>query len=495
LFAQNGEASEEFGAPVALDGDTMVVGVPLTEGKAGLDQGAAYVFERDLGGPEAWGQAAKLVASDGTFFDLFGVAVAISVDTIVVTTANDDDLGSKSGSAYVFERDAGGSDSWGEVAKLTADDGMADDVFGTAVAIYGDTIVVGAVGDDDLASESGAAYVFERDEGGAGSWGQVAKILADDGALTDRFGGEISIDGDTIAVGVQGGDPDGSVYIYGRDVGAPGAWGQVLEINPPDAGGGSSTFGGAVALDGDTLFVGDWSDAALGGDAGSAYVFGRDVGGPNVWGLVRKFLAADGESLDFFGAEISLSGDVALIAAAGDDDAASDAGAVYVYARNAGGRDSWGRIAKLISPDPQSQHGFGDSIGVEGNTLIIGASRDNDLGTNAGAAYVFLETQIDATLEVTGTCPGLVTVTATGGTPGGELTLWNSRAEGSYFLEIDSCVGTELGLDVPRIAHSGTVDEDGSLTGTREAEEDECGRAMQLLDQVTCTTSNLVNWP
>ena len=124
---------------------------------------------------------------------------------MVIGAHQDDDKGSNSGSAYVFTRDTAGdlASGWTQVAKLTADDGAADDRFGISVSIDGDTVVIGAHADDDKGSQSGSAYVFTRDTAGdlASGWTQVAKLTADDGAADDEFGISVSIDGDTVVIG------------------------------------------------------------------------------------------------------------------------------------------------------------------------------------------------------------------------------------------------------------------------------------------------------
>ena len=158
------------------------------------------------GGPET-----KLTADDGAAGDYFGYSVSISGDTAVVGAYQDD--GSK-GSAYVFERSG---TTWGQQAKLIAGDGAADDYFGISVSISGDTAVVGAYRDDDKASSTGSAYVFERT---GTTWSQQDKLTASDGAAGDYFGYSVSINGDTIAVGAHydddDGDNSGSAYVYGE---------------------------------------------------------------------------------------------------------------------------------------------------------------------------------------------------------------------------------------------------------------------------------------
>jgi hypothetical protein len=201
-MASDAEDADFFGNAVAISGDTVVVGAWYENG-AGSYRGAAYVFDRDAGGADAWGEVAKLTASDAEDIDFFGNAVAISGDTVVVGARSEDGAGSDCGAAYVFDRNAGGADSWGEVTKLTASDAGDDQLFGYAVTVGGDTVVVGAL-------HSGEAYVFDRDAGGADSWGEVAKLMSSDLEDGDFFGNAVAISSDTIVVGAYGEDGAGS---------------------------------------------------------------------------------------------------------------------------------------------------------------------------------------------------------------------------------------------------------------------------------------------
>ena len=156
----------------------------------------------------------KLTASDGAASDYFGDSVAIDGDTLVVGARYDDDNGSASGSVYVFIHSG---IIWTQQAKLTASDGAADDRFGSSVAIDGDTIVVGALLNDDNGTDSGTAYVFTRS---GTTWTQQAKLTASDGALDDEFGQSVAIAGDTIVVGADRDDDNGNrqwiAYVFTR---------------------------------------------------------------------------------------------------------------------------------------------------------------------------------------------------------------------------------------------------------------------------------------
>jgi hypothetical protein len=143
-------------------------------------------------------QVAKLIPSPEwtAEYSEFGRCVAVDGDTLIVGSI-DDDNGSNAGAAWVFGRDQGGPGNWGQVAKLTVSDGAPGDEFGSSVAIDGDIAVVGAPADDDV----GSASVFYRNQGGADAWGQVAKLVAADGSASDQFGISVSISGTTAVVG------------------------------------------------------------------------------------------------------------------------------------------------------------------------------------------------------------------------------------------------------------------------------------------------------
>ena len=148
---------------MAISGDTAVVGA-CCEDTGGFDAGAAYVFQRNQGGADNWGEVKKLTASDAQASDRFGHSVAVSGDTAVVGAFREDAL---VGAAYVFQRNQGDADNWGEVKKLTASDAQDIDFFAHGVAISGDTAVVGAGEADRLSPLSGEGEGW-RATGGSG---------------------------------------------------------------------------------------------------------------------------------------------------------------------------------------------------------------------------------------------------------------------------------------------------------------------------------------
>lgn len=403
LAASDAAAGDQFGDAVAVSGNTIVVGSFLHD-DIGSDSGSAYVFERDQGGAENWGQFKKLTPSDPTAGDNFGNEVSISGDFIVVSAPNNDAIANNAGAVYIFDRNHGGMDNWGQVKKLTANDVEANDEFGSSVSISGDTLVVGVVGDDDAGSFSGSAYIFQRNYGGTDNWGQVKKLTASDGAASDRFGGSVAISGDTVVVGSSrdsdAGTWSGSSYVFERSEGGTDHWGEVTKLTASDAA-EYDFFGGRVAISGDTIVIGASGDDDGGDSSGAAYIFERNEGGIGQWGQLKKLTASDAEAGDSF-ASVAISGDIIVVGASGDDDVNISAGAAYILERNEGGTGNWGEVAKITASDGAFDDIFGNGVSISGDTVVVGARRDDDGSSNSGSAYVFLVDRLPPPcLEVT----------------------------------------------------------------------------------------------
>ena len=391
LIASDAEARDFLGRSVAIEGDVAVV----------RGDRATYIFLRDEGGAANWGEATLL--TDPTSYPVKNSSVAVSGDTVIVGANEDNAEGREAGAAYIFQRDAGGTDNWGEVIKLTASDAEAGDRFGGSVAISSDIAVVGAAYEDgdawapeDIAPrlpeqvDTGAAYVFLRDAGGTNNWGEVTKLTASDALPKDHFGWSVAVSGDTAVVGAPFGETDsqasGPVYVFQRDAGGTDNWGQVNKLTASDSQ--RDFFGGSVAVSGDTIVVGAHVHDYY---VGAAYIFQRDAGGTGNWGEVKKLRASDGQaavgSNDQFGHSVAVSGDTAVVAARGADILVSGPGAAYVFKRDQGGQDNWGDVSKLTASDATERGGFGSSVAVSGDTAVVGSCCQ---GTElTGAAYIF----------------------------------------------------------------------------------------------------------
>lgn len=408
------ELNEEdlFGFSTAISGDTIVVGEPqeiMTPGDPQDDAGAAYVFQRNHGGPDNWGLVKKLVASDGGVGDLFGISVDIDGDTIVVggdqNHDNSPDSPLAGGAVYVFERDFGGKNNWGESARLVASGVEEPGKFGRGVGISGNTIVASNRGDDLFGLYEGAVYVFERDAGGPGAWGQTARLTSSDTGEEDGFGGGLAVDGNLILVGAPlNGVVDfetGAVYVFERSMANPGDWIEVGQLLPVD-GGTFDHFGEVIAIEGETAVVGAYSNDGLVGnlqiDRGAAYVFEKDQGGPDAWGLIKKITASDGETNDEFGSNVEIDEDTIVVGAPDHLVSPSPiyhAGAVYTYERDLGGPENWGESAELSASDGEGAEKF-SVVAIDGEHLVIGAPHAHGGGNAiyAGAAYIFKRHQI-----------------------------------------------------------------------------------------------------
>ena len=483
LVASDGAPDDWFGESVAIDGEILVVGSDIPVIPASV--GSAYVFERDAGGQ--WLEAAKLVASDGATNDQFGISVTVSGTVVLVGARFDDDLAEDSGTAFVYERDE--AEVWSEVAKLVASDGAADDQFGGWVAVDGETAAVGAIGHDELGSASGSIYVFERD--GAGVWAESAELLASDGESGDTFGVSVAIDGDTLVVGADGEDDlganAGAAYVFERD--ELGLWSEVAKLTAPDGAGGDS-FGGAVAVHGSRIVVGAPLSDPQGFNSGSAYVFESDPDGS--WVPVAKLLPADVSLIDNFGESVDISGDRIVAGAFDDDDLGVAAGAAYIFERDASG--IWSEVAKLLASDGAEFDQFGAAVAISGTTPVVGARYDDDLGDASGSAYVF-ELAEGPLLSVTGVCPGEITIGLTGATPDSGLGLIAAFAEGSSSVPAGPCAGTLLGLENPIPLTVVITDGSGSLSIPLTVGDGACGRFLQALDTATCAVSNVAAVP
>ena len=401
LTASDGLRGDEFGISVAVDGDTAVIGAYLDDTTNGDNSGSAYVFTKVSG---VWRQAAKLTASDGAANDEFGYSVAVDGDTIVVGAHQDDadDQDNNEGAAYVFTEPALGWGDWstldtdGKAAltvKLTAYQGAANDEFGISVAVNGNTILVGAHQNDADASDNneGAAYIFTKSSSG---WGnapasgdhrvETAKLIASDATAGDEFGISVAVDGDTAVIGAYHDDHTddgntignaGSAYVFTK---VSGVWSQKAKLIAVD-GAANDEFGISVAVNGDMVVVGARQDDTRNG---AAYVFTKVSG---VWSQKAKLIASDGAADDEFGISVAVEGDTVVIGAYQDDDNGDLFGSAYVFIRDSSG--GWRQRDKLTASDGAERDRYGYSVGVSGDTVVVGAYSDDSNEANTGAAY------------------------------------------------------------------------------------------------------------
>lgn len=368
---KGGEFSQAFGASVAIAGNTIAVGDPY-DGQLGVEVGAVTVFQQDAGGQ--WIEITRITPSVVVEGMRFGTNIALSADRLVVGAARNLVLGNQSGSAYIYERDQGGPNAWGEVARLTPNEFPYTDNFGKAVAIEGDTVAIGAY----TRPTGGRVYIYERDAGGLGAWGETTQLYPDDPGFQACFGVSVDIDNDLLAIGAYGGgDYAGYVYVFQRDP-ATHQWQRLTRFRAADTY-AYHYFGYAVALENWTILAGAPGADSL---AGAAYIFTANPAQPDTWTEQVKLSASDGAMQDYFGYELDLFGDHALVSAPMH---ANAAGKVYLFDRNAPGDDQWGEAASFAGTDTEEGDEFGYRVSSEGDIAVVGAPAS----LPAGSAYIF----------------------------------------------------------------------------------------------------------
>ncbi|MCK5924240.1 MAG: FG-GAP repeat protein, partial [Methylococcales bacterium] len=263
LIALKPSSQDHFGHSVSISGDYAVVGAYGD----GSNAGAAYVFKRS---GDSWKQEARLQASDRAQGDKFGESVSISGDYVIIGAKDNSDQGASSGSAYIFKRNAA---IWTQQAKLTATGASAGDFFGCSVSISGDLALIGSSSDDDNGSSSGAAYVFNR----AGvNWSQTVKLTQTAASAGDEFGASVCIAGDSLIVGaVHDNDAAanaGAAYIFTK---SGGTWSQATQLLAPNPA-ANDEFGFSVSISDSIAVVGAPLSNEVGSNSGGAFAFRGD---------------------------------------------------------------------------------------------------------------------------------------------------------------------------------------------------------------------------
>jgi len=376
-----------FGNSVAIDGDTAVIGAFRDGGVT--ESGAAYVFVRKESG---WVEQQKLVPDDLADKDLFGRSVAISGDSILISSLADDDNGIDSGAAYVFVRLG---DSWIQQQKLLTSDGSQGNQAGWSVDLDGDTALIGVWLDDDNGLFSGSAYVFVREND---VWTEQQKLLPADGATQERFGIGVSVSGDTAIISAMVDDAQGaesgSAYIFQR---SGQTWVEQQKLLPSDGAAGDRS-GISVSIDSNLAVIGSWRDDDQGNDSGSVYMYENIAGS---WTETQKLIPADGGAGQEFGYSVSISGDTLLVGSFSDDDQGVTSGSAYIFKRIDG---TWIEQQKLLPQEVTIGDQFGVSVAVDGLTAISGSWWSDENGDvnheNSGVAYFYETTPVcDATMS------------------------------------------------------------------------------------------------
>jgi len=367
-----------YGGLVAWDATARELEARLVPAAGGIaievdDTDAVYPVTID---PWIATQTATLTATVPDPHDWFGWSVALDGDTALASAPGDDDLDVDAGAAYVFTR---AGSSWQLQEKLLAANASYYEQMGQEVALEGDTA---ALLGSSLFVGGLRVLVFSRS---GTSWTQEAELSPATLDLGFGFTYGLALSGDTIAVGSRWFDVGTliayeTVEVFAR---TGGAWAREAILFSPcselNAG-----FGHSLSLEGDTLLVACGGEDVAGEvDAGAFYVFTRSG---TSWTEEARITAVEPEAGARFGGGVSLHGDEALIAASLEDVGdVADAGAVYVFEGNG---SAWTRQARITADDPGNMDGFGSPVVLDGDLALVGADGDDDMGHNAGAAYL-----------------------------------------------------------------------------------------------------------
>ena len=394
----------DFGSAIAIDGDTLVVGarydsVDRGDGRLGY-AGVVYVYRRS---DEGWIQEARLTASDADASDVFGTSVDIYRDTLVVGAPgwdyldDDDELQENTGAAYVFVHENG---EWVQQGRVRAEDWGEEDSFGTAVALYGERLAVGAEGKDvGLLIDAGKVYTFHRIND---YWYDKHSFTSPGPTLSGSFGSSLDMDGSRLVVGADSENEAGAAYLYYR---TGSVWDQEAVLDPHDNSEGDA-FGKSVAINGDKVVVGaPFTDPETGfgriTNAGAAYVYHKKG---SKWEQEQRLVRQDASFFDHFGYSVAVDGSFIAVGAVGEDlYRVSRTGAAYLFKRE---NRSWDLQTKIVSENPYEDGDYGAGIALDDDIISV-----SEPGTSAKAGKSFLyEIKAGIALPETGFAPGTATV-------------------------------------------------------------------------------------
>lgn len=361
------EAGDQFGTGVAVSGDLLVASGPGDD-DSGANAGAAYVYDlTGLDRPPT--KLAPVRLHDG---DLAGIAVAATDASVLVSAVCDDEVGTDAGAVYVYDR----ADLSRHPTKLAPASLRPHDFLGLSLAALDGTLVAGAHLADEQAEYGGSLFVFDLTDAS-----RPATRLAPDGLeARDLFGISVAVTDEWVVGGAVGDDDrgaqTGAVYLFDR---------ADLTRTPaklvPDGLAPGDQFGRPLAAQGDTLVVGTAFDDERGEQAGAAYVYDLSDRSRPPTRLVPAELAAG----DLFGYSAALSAETLVVGAIGDDTAGTDAGAVYVYDRSDLSRPP----TKVVPDELVAGDLFGFDVAAVADTLAVSAVFDDERGEDAGAVYLF----------------------------------------------------------------------------------------------------------
>ena len=404
LTASDASLGDWFGSAVDGFESTLAVGKYFDDtacgGAVNCNSGAVYVFERTPAG--AWSAGQKLIASNLSPTSYFGYAIDLQGNTLAVGSYAHPN-GELIGAAYIFGRVSEGT-PWSETKALTAPDSVPYLNFGNSVALSGDTLIVGAPGDsypcpaDPGICLAGSAYVFSRNAGGMNNWGFVKKLISPDGLAQQMFGTSVALENDLAVISAPGANPNSAAFVFERNLGGLDNWGFRKKIQPSAAGGNKGLLGRypkALGLHGDFLIGGAPLDSRACVPpiyfCGIVHVFSRNAGGTNNWGEIAVVPPPLPTHASYYGETVSVVDSTYFLVGEGGQNTLSYPGRVHAF--QASDSVNWVRTAQLVPSDfpGDASWAFGISVTHTPQFVAVGASLA-DLGCNGcdeGSVYIF----------------------------------------------------------------------------------------------------------
>ena len=336
------------------------------------------IYYKNHGGLNNWGYRKQIYSAETS------ATVSIEGDYLVVGFALGkiyDENGVKINDGYIkiFKKDQGGSNNWGELKQI--DDPVTDtNYYGAEVLIKDDYIFVGAWKDNS----KGAVYIYQKNEGGADNWGQIKKLTASDAGNADRFGHTIDYDSNNLVIAAPFWDSSvGAAYIFGKDYDpltpndvSANAWGQIKILKDPNSD-TTGYFGDteSIVVKGEYIY---FPQTRYNTREGCVYIFKKNYDpssndiSNNAWGLVKTLEPDTPLSGQWFGSSISMYDNTLAVGAWYNSDISSNAGAVYIFEHD--GNDNWTQKNKITDVSGQMGDNFGRYVKITNNFLFVNLS-------------------------------------------------------------------------------------------------------------------------
>jgi len=378
-------ADEYYGQSIAIYGDYAVIGA------VGHDNERGYAFVYHYNG-SYWEEQATLKGTDIADGDRFGTSVAIYDDVIAIGAIYNNDHGA----VYVYVRPSTGWANMTQTAKLTASDAASGDNLGAAVSVSKDVIIAGAPYDDDNGSNSGSVYLYTKPSSGWADATENIKFKPSDGTTYGMFGSALSITEDIMVVGAWGdGSLSGAAYLYIKPSSGWESMNESVKLSPSDAKTGK-LFGASVAIFEDVVLIGAYKDDEKGTECGAAYIFQKGASWQDI-SQKAKLTASDAAEKDWFGNKVAIYNNYIAIGAWHKADNGTNSGAAYIFEKPGTEWTDMTETGKMLASDGTDEDWFSYGLAIYGDNILIGSPQNSEAASKSGSVYFFKRSIATAT--------------------------------------------------------------------------------------------------